>query len=373
MQREIRVTCASGVESEVKKELRALGFTAPKALDGGISLSGSDLDVARLNLFLSCADRVYLQLCSFPAKTFDELFDGVSAFPFGDVLPFNAQILVNGKSKQSALFALSSCQSIVKKAIVTSLSRHYKRKLLPENGEAYRFEFSLVRDECTLYLNTSGDGLHKRGWRDLVWEAPIKETLAAALISFSDFSADSPFCDPFCGSGTIAIEAARKALGIAPGRDRTFDFIKWDFFPRDAYDRALQEAKDGEKPALNPEIFASDVNPKAIDLARRHAQNAGVVGKVRFSVQDATALSLPGSGGTIVTNPPYGERLLDQKEVRALYAAFAGAYRALDDWSLYLITAYRDFEKFFGRADKKRKLYNSGIECCLYSYFHTRP
>ena len=358
----------------MKKELRALGFSSPKAIDGGVTLTGTEDDVARLNVFLSCADRVYLKLTSFHATTFDELFDGVSAFPFGDLLPFNAKIIVNGKSKQSALFALSSCQSIIKKAIVTTLSRRYKRKLLPENGEAYRFEFSLVRDECTLYLNTSGDGLHKRGWRDLVWEAPIKETLASALLSFSDFTPETPFCDPFCGSGTIAIEAARKALGIAPGRDRTFDFVKWDFFPEESYKHALQEAKDNEKVRQNIEIHASDVNKKAIDLARHHAQNAGVADKIRFSVLDATTLTLPLSGGTIVTNPPYGERLLDQKDVRALYAAFAGAYRALDHWSLYLITAYRDFEKAFGiHADKKRKLYNSGIECCLYSYFRTRP
>ena len=247
---EIKITSATGVENAVKKELRALGFPDAKAFDGSISINGTSLDVARLNMFLRCADRVYVKVLSFRAETFDELFDGVSSFRFCDILPFNAKILINGKCKNSKLFAISACQSIIKKARLSSLSRRYSKKVFPESGEAYRFEFLLEKDVFSLYLNTSGEGLHKRGWRDLVGEAPLRETLASALLTYSDFSPDLPFCDPFCGSGTILIEAAQRALNIAPGKSRSFDFTKWDFFDENAYILAKQEALDKERTTM---------------------------------------------------------------------------------------------------------------------------
>lgn len=367
----ITVTAASGVESAVKNELRTLGFPSAKALDGGINVDGTATDVARLNMFLSCADRVYITLCSFKATTFDELFDGVSSFPFGDIIPFNARIIVNGKCRNSRLFAVSSCQSVVKKAILTSLSKKYRKKLFPENGEYYRVEFVISSDEVTVMLNTSGDGLHKRGWRDLVGEAPIKETLACAMLSYSDFSPENPFCDPFCGSGTIVIEAARKALGIAPGKNRGFDYAKWDFFDGNAYKLACEEALDKETPDRKLHFYGFDVNPDAISLASRHAVRAGVRDKIHLQVQDVKDFRCSLKNGCIVTNPPYGERLLTPKEAVAVYRTLGEVWRNLDNWSLFAITCAPDFEKNLGKkCDKNRKLYNSGIECRLYQYFH---
>ena len=367
----ITVTAASGVESAVKNELRTLGFPSAKALDGGINVDGTATDVARLNMFLSCADRVYITLCSFKATTFDELFDGVSSFPFGDIIPFNARIIVNGKCRNSRLFAVSSCQSVIKKAILTSLSKKYRRNLFPENGELYRMEFVISSDEVTVMLNTSGEGLHKRGWRDLVGEAPIKETLACAMLSYSDFSPENPFCDPFCGSGTIVIEAARKALGIAPGKNRGFDYAKWDFFDGNAYKLAYEEALDKEMPDRKLHFYGFDINPDAISLASRHAVRAGVRDKIHLQVQDVKDFRCSLKNGCIVTNPPYGERLLTPKEAAAVYRTLGEVWRKLDNWSLFAITCAPDFEKNLGKkCDKNRKLYNSGIECRLYQYFH---
>lgn len=373
-QYEIRIASAMGVENAVKKELRALGFPDAKAFDGSITVNGTSTDVARLNMFLRCADRVYIKLLSFTSQTFDELFDGVSAFCFGDILPYNAKILVNGKCKNSKLFAISACQSVVKKAILSSLSRRYHKNVFPESGETYRFEFLLEKDVLSLFLNTSGDGLHKRGWRDLVGEAPLRETLASALLSYSDFSPDLPFCDPFCGSGTILIEAAQRALNVAPGKNRSFDFVKWDFFDENAYCLAKQEALDNEVDK-KLRFYGFDVNPKAVSLALRHAERAGVREKVHIQAQDVKDFRCSYPNGCIVTNPPYGERLLTEKEVFSLYGVLSSVYRALDNWSLFAITAFPRFEKAFGRkADKERKLFNSNIECRYYGYYkQTNP
>lgn len=370
MDYEIKITCASGIESCVKKELRSLSFFDTKAVDGGITVKGTENDVARLNMFLGCADRVYIKLLSFNAATFDELFDGVSAFDFGDFLPFNGKFLVNGKCKNSKLFAISSCQSIVKKAIISSISRKYKRNVFPENGENYRFEFTIINDEFSLFLNTSGDGLHKRGWRDLVGEAPLRENLACALLTLSDFSGDDPFCDPFCGSGTIVIEAARRALHIAPGRDRTFDFVKWDFFDDKAYALALQEAKDKETLDKKLRFYGFDIDKNAVSLAQRHARRAGVADKIHLQAQDVKDFRSSYRNGCIVTNPPYGERLLTIAQAGELYATLGNVWKNLDHWSLFAITAAPNFEKKFGLlADKTRKLYNSNVECRFYEYF----
>ena len=368
----ITVTAASGVESVVKKELKSLGFPNAKAIDGGISVEGSLYDVARLNMFLGCADRVYLALGSFSARSFDELYDGVRSLPLSDIIPFNAKIIVNGKCRKSRLFAVGSCQSVVKKAIISSLSDKYRKRIFPENGETYRFEFVISSDVATVYLNTSGDGLHKRGWRDFVGVAPIKETLACAMLELSDFTPENPFCDPFCGSGTIVIEAARKALGIAPGRDRNFDFQKWDFFDEKAYSLALEEARDKEKLGLHLRVSGFDINPDAISLSLRHAKKAGVENAVHFQIQDVKDFRSSKKDGCIVTNPPYGERLLDEKQSRALYSELGKVWRALNNWSLFAITSAAGFEKSLGKkCDKNRKLYNSGLECHYFCYYRT--
>lgn len=367
---EITVTAASGVEGIVKRELKSLGFYDVKAIDGGIGINGASLDVARLNMFLRCADRVYITLGKFHANTFNELFDGVSAINFGDIIPYNAKIIVNGKCKRSKLFAVSDCQSIVKKAILTSMERRYKRKIYPESGETYRIEFVIADDEGKILLNTSGEGLHKRGWRDFVWEAPIKETLACAMLALSDFSADNPFCDPFCGSGTIVIEAARQALGVAAGKNRSFDYQKWDFFDEKAYSLAMQEALDNEKTDKKLHFYASDINPKAIALATRHAVRAGVRDKIHIQQMAVKDFRCSLKNGCIVTNPPYGERLLTPQETEKVYRELGQTWTGLNNWSLFAITSANGFEKAIGKkSDKNRKLYNSGIECKLYEYF----
>lgn len=369
----ITVTAASGVEGIVKNELKKLGFPACRAIDGGITLDGTASDVAKLNMFLRCADRVYITIASFRAETFNELFDGIATLPLWEIFPFNAKILVNGKCRKSKLFAVSDCQSIVKKAVLTALGRKYKRSFFPENGETYRVEFVISSDEATIYLNTSGVGLHKRGWRDLVYEAPIKETLACAMLELSDFSSENPFCDPFCGSGTIIIEAARKALGIAPGLDRSFDYQKWDFFDENAYKTAKEEALDGIKTDNNLHFYGSDINPKAISLAVRHAARAGVKDKIHLQTMDVSDFRCSKKDGCIVTNPPYGERLLSAKEAAAVYSSLGKNWKSLDNWSLFVITSAPNFEKSLGKkCDKNRKLYNSGLECRLYEYFKER-
>lgn len=373
MNYEITVTAASGVESVTKRELVRLGVKEPRALSGAITFPGDDLLVARCNLFLRTADRVYIGAGSFKAETFDQLFDGAAAIEWEAFLPPDAQILVDGKSVKSKLFALSACQSVIKKAILKRLSRAYKRTDFPETGARFMVEFSILKDVVRLYLNTSGAGLHKRGYRDLVGRAPLKETLAASLLLLSDFYHARPFADPFCGSGTLVIEGARIALNIASGINRSFDYRNWDFFDPNAYNLALEEARDTECRSRKLDFIGSDLDPQAIRLARRHAERAGVGGAVRFEIKDVRDFKSDRRDGVIVTNPPYGERLLDVREAQELYRALGTACRRLDHWSVFVLTSAPAFESHFGRkADKNRKLYNSNKECRYYMYYHRK-
>lgn len=364
----IAVTCAFGVESVTKRELRSLGVADPKAFDGCFTFDG-DLDlVAKLNVFLRTGDRVLLVLKEFPALTFDDLFDGVRSIPFSDYLPTDAQIVVNGKSVKSKLFSLSDCQKIIKKAVLTRLSEDKKTSHFPETGDKYEILFSLKNDVATISLNTSGKGLHKRGYRDLVGEAPLRETLAAALVALSPVTAERPFVDPFCGSGTLLIEAALSALGIAPGKNRDFDFLHWSFFDRTIFDWTIEEAISHEKLQKLP--FAGyDLSPDAIKIALRHAERAGIQDYVHLQARDVKDLSSHRSHGCIVTNPPYGERLLTAEETETLYRTFGAVCEKLDHWSINVITSARNFERAFGkRADKNRKLFNSNLECRFFQY-----
>lgn len=369
---DITVTCASGVEKVVKSELKRLGIEDVPALNGALTFKGDPLSVARCNLFLRSADRVYIKITEFPAESFDDLFDGVKSVRWEDFIPEDGFITVDGKCVKSKLFAVSACQSIVKKAIADRLTNVYKTKLY-EDGANYAVEFAIFKDVVTLYLNTSGAGLHKRGYRDMVGIAPIKETLASALLLLSDFYKDNPFADPFCGSGTIAIEAARIALNIAGGMGRRFAFNDWKNFDKKYFDLAFTEAKDKENRGIKLDFFASDIDNKAIKLAKRHAERAGVADKIKFSVCDVKNFKCDLSGGTIVTNPPYGERVYDKEQARACYDSFGKAYKALDNWSAFVITSAKDFEKRFGKkSDRDRKLYNSNRECKYYYYYKER-
>ncbi|MBQ9734613.1 MAG: class I SAM-dependent RNA methyltransferase [Clostridia bacterium] len=368
----ITVTCASGVEKVVKSELKRLGIEDVPALNGALTFKGDPLNVARCNLFLRSADRVYIKIGEFPAESFDDLFDGVKSFRWEDFIPETGKITVDGKCVKSKLFAVSACQSIVKKAIADRLIGVYKTRLY-EDGAEYAVEFSVFKDVVTLYLNTSGAGLHKRGYRDMVGIAPIKETLASALVLLSDFYKDNPFADPFCGSGTIAIEAARIAMNIAGGMGRRFAFNYWDNFDKKYFDLAFTEAKDKEIRNVKLDFFASDIDTKAVKLAKRHAERAGVIDKIKFSVLDVKNFKSNLSGGTIVTNPPYGERVYDKEEARECYKSFGKAFKALDNWSAFVITSAKDFEKSFGKkSDRDRKLYNSNRECKYYYYYKER-
>ncbi len=367
---DILITCASGIEKVTKSELKRLGYDDCPAVNGTLSFRGSFLDVARLNVNLKTADRVYIKIKEFPVDNFETLFDAVSEIRWEDFLPEDACVLVNGKCVKSKLFAISACQSLVKKAIANRLCKRYGVNRLSEDGALYEIYFSIFKDQATIMLNTSGVGLHKRGYCDLVGIAPIKETLASALVLLSDYYKERPFADPFCGSGTIAIEATKIALNIAGGIGRRFAFNDWDNIDNSVYDLAITEARDKEDRRIKPEIFALDIDAKAIKLARRHAERAGLEKYINFEVKDVKYFSSDLKNGTIVTNPPYGERVYDIKEAEACYKSLGGAVKRLDGWSTFVITSAKSFEKHFGKkADRERKLYNSNKECKFFYYY----
>ena len=370
---DITLTCASGVEKVLKSELKRLGLPEAPVINGTCTFSGGMQDVANLNVNLRTADRVYIKLAEFSAESFDELFDGVVSVEFERFIPGDAKITINGKCVKSKLFAVSACQSIIKKAIVKRLSEKFGLYSLPETGAFYEICFSIFKDVVTILLNTSGVGLHKRGYRDLVGIAPIKETLASALILLSDYYYERPFADPFCGSGTLAIEATRIALNIAGGINRRFAFNEWKNFDPLYYSRAFEQAKDNEKRDRKIEVLGSDIDGKAVLLATRHAEKAGVLKHIKFTRRDVSDFYSPSSFGTIVSNPPYGERVYDKKQAEICYKSLGEAYSKLDRWSLFVITSAKNFEKSFGkRADRERKLYNSNKECKFYYYYNNQ-
>lgn len=369
----ITVTCASGIERVLKTELERQGIQSVPAVNGALTFLGGKEEIAKCNLNLRTADRVYIKVAEFVALDFDCLFEGTKNAEWENFIPSDARVIVNGKCVKSQLFAVSACQSIIKKAISDRLGQKYNIKHLPENGADYSVEFSIFKDTVSLYINTSGKGLHKRGYRDLVGIAPIKETLASALVLLSDFYKARPFADLFCGSGTIVIEATKIAMNIAGGKGRTFAFNDWKNFDKTVFERVYEQAVDLERRDIPLEIFASDIDPKAIQLAKRHAQRAGVYDKIQFSVADVKNFKTELKNGTIVTNPPYGERVYDIKEAEACYKSLGRVYRELDGWSAFVITSAKGFEKHFGkRADRERKLYNSNKECKYYYYYGKR-
>lgn len=368
----LSVTSASGIEAVTKRELTSLGYVPGPSVNGRTVFSGNMSDVARCNVNLRTADRVYVQLGSFDAQTFDELFDGIRAIGWEDVIAPHGKITVNAKSAASKLFALSAIQSVAKKAIVERLSQR-GFSALDETGADYRINLNFYRDVCTVSLDTSGAGLHKRGYRMETGEAPIRETLAAAILLGSFWRKDRVLIDPFTGSGTIPIEAALIATDTAPGLKRDFLFDSWPNAPK-----VLAEQKEEATSKINDgvelRISGFDIDGKATKLAVRHAKLAGVDKHIHFQTGDMRNISSRFSHGVMVANPPYGERLMTESEVVALYKDFGKTFASLDEWSLYVITAYGNFERAFGkRADKTRKLYNAQLECRLYQYFGAPP
>lgn len=368
----IEVAVASGIEAVTKRELIRLGYEPSGANYGRITFDGTYTDVLRSNVFLRTANRVRIVLGSFNAETFDELFDGISSMNWQEILPKDAKIIVNAKSKNSKIFALSAMQSISKKAIVNKLTSFYNCKL-NESGAIYDIEVALLNDCVTVTLDTSGEGLHKRGYRTYLGDAPIRETLAAAMIELSVWNPDRPLIDPFCGSGTIPIEAAMIGLGIAPGMNRNFACEQFSNAP-DVRELVQREAEETINRDRVLKISGFDINPDAIKLAIKHRERAGLTDKIHFQVMDMRDVSSKLSHGIIITNPPYGERLMTEAELKVLYADFGKMTQKLDEWCVYSISSYRAFEKYYGkRADKVRKLYNSELECNYYAFLGKAP
>lgn len=366
---EFMIPCLFGLEGLVGDEVRRLGLGDVRVENGHVLCAGSAGDIARLNINLRCGERVLIVLGHFPAPTFEALFQGVKALPLETWIPENGAFPVKGYCLSSLLHSVPDCQKIVKKAAAERLGAKYGKTTLPETGSKYQLQFSIMKDEAVLCLDTSGAGLHKRGWRAVGVAAPLRETLAAAMVTLSRYRGKDPFRDPFCGSGTIAIEAALMALNRAPGLDRSFDAQKWKNIPSKIWTDAAGEAIDKEFTGKY-DILGTDIDPRAIEIARSNAEKAGVDDIVRFEAADAAAFRGEGKYGQVVTNPPYGERLMERAEAEELYRKFGAACRTLPpDWRVLVLSSHTEFERSFGRkADRKRKLYNGMIKCDLFMY-----
>ena len=370
--REFVATCLFGLEKQLGEEIDALGLRRLDTMDGRVTFAGEDADIARTNIGLRCAERVYLKLGAFPARSFTELFDGVRALPWEDFIGTEDAFPVKGHAVRSTLFSVPDCQSIIKKAVVERLFSAHGVTSLPEDGTKYQIEFFLFKDIATLMIDTSGVALHKRGYRPAAGAAPLRETLGAALALTARLRPENLLWDPFCGSGTIVIEGAMILRNRAPGLGRHFAAMDYDFLDHRIWARAEEEARDKERHDVHPEIFASDTDEKVLTYAKENAARAGMEDCIRFFRQDArkTAKPAPDRRGTIICNPPYGERMMELREVEALYRDIGKTFAALTPWQIYILTSHERFESLFGRrADKVRKLYNGMIPCYLYQYF----
>lgn len=363
------VPCLFGLEGLAADELKHMGCENVRSETGRVLFEGDERTLVRANLRLRTGERVYVLLGEFPAPTFDALFEGTKALPWEQFIDYRGQFPVKGSTLDSQLRSIPDCQRIVKKAVAERLGRKYGAERLPETGGLYQIRFALMKDRASLYLDTSGVSLHKRGWRANSNEAPLRETLAAAMVKLSRYKGRELFLDPFCGSGTIAIEAALAALNRAPGLERRFLAQQWLSVPAELWEEEREAARAAEFRG-DYRIFASDIDPKTLELARENARKAGVAEYITFSEADARRLVLPAEPGVLITNPPYGDRLLDAHEAEQLYRALGNRWRTAADWRLYVLSSSLDFEHSFGRrATKRRKLYNGMIQCQLYMYF----
>ncbi len=371
---ELIATATFAMEAVVARELKALGYNDLTVENNQVSFRADEEAIARTNLWLRVADRVKLVMGRFHATSFDSLFEQTKNLPWEAWLPANACFPVQGKSVKSQLFSVSDCQAIVKKAIVERLKQKYRRQWFPEDGPLFPIEVALLKDEATLTIDTSGEALHKRGYRQLVSQAPLRETMAAGLISLSFWQPDRPFLDPFCGSGTLPIEAALIGRNIAPGLRRSFAAEHWPRLPRKLWHRVRQEAEaaiDWERPL---EIMGTDIDGEILKAARQNAKRAGVFADIHLQQMPISQVRSSKRYGVMITNPPYGERLSDKQSVTQLYKELAETIEPLDTWSFYILTAFPQFERVLGRiADRKRKLYNGDLLCYYYQYFGPRP
>lgn len=363
-------TCLFGLEGLLGKEIDSLGFKRVETIDGRVTFEADENACAKANVNLRFAERVYVNLGSFDAVTFDDLFEGTRSLEWEKYVSVSDAFPVSGHSIKSKLFSIPDCQRIIKKSVASRLASKYKLTVLPEDsGINYKIEFFIFKDRATLMIDTSGVALHKRGYRPERVTAPLRETLAAALASFSRPRENVLFCDPFCGSGTIAIEAAMIMKNIAPGIARRFASEDFPAFPASSWSEARETARANIS-ETSFRAYAGDIDPECVRIAKEACKRAGVEDIVTVECADALDLKSGGQRGTIVTNPPYGERLMTVREAEELYRKMGVAFRALEPWQVYVLTPCETFERLYGRrADKIRKLYNGMIPCYFYNFF----
>lgn len=362
-------TCLFGLEKFLGEEIDALGYKRIETMDGRVTFEGDLAAVVRSNLWLRCAERVYIKMGAFKARTFSELFDGTKAIPWERWIGREDAFPVKGHSIKSRLFSIPDCQSIIKKAVAQRLDDTYGLCWFPETRIKYQIEFFLFRDVVTLMIDTSGTALHKRGYRAEAVAAPLRETLAASLVLTSRPRENVLLWDPFCGSGTIAIEAAMIMQNRAPGLNRGFAAEKFENIPREMWEQGRQEALAAIR-KTSFEVYASDIDAEAVKLAQENARKAGVSDIVKCFRANALNIRSEGRRGTVVCNPPYGERLMNEAQVEELYRKMGAHFQSLAPWQIYVLTSCENFERLYGkRADKVRKLYNGMIPCRLYQYF----
>ncbi|WP_273126035.1 THUMP domain-containing class I SAM-dependent RNA methyltransferase [Metabacillus sp. HB246100] len=363
-------TSAMGLEAIVGKEVKDLGYDC-QIENGKVSFEADELAICRSNLWLRTADRIKIKVGEFKARTFDELFENTKALNWGDYLPVNAEFPVIGKSVKSTLASVPDCQAIVKKAVVDKLKKHYNQEgWLSEDGPFFRIEVALLKDVATITIDASGVGLHKRGFRTDQGGAPIKETLAAALVLLTRWNPDRPFVDPFCGSGTIPIEAALIGQNIAPGFNRDFVSEQWDWIGKDKWNLARQEVEDKANYDQPLDIQASDIDHRMVQIAKANADEAGLAESIQFKQMQIKDFTTSKEFGVVVGNPPYGERLGEKREVEQMYKEMGKVFSSLDTWSVYMLTSHEGFEELYGKpATKKRKLFNGFIKTDFYQYW----
>lgn len=373
---ELIAPCHFGLEAVLKKEILDLGYEISLVEDGRVTFIGDDEAICRANVFLRTAERVLLKAGSFKAETFEELFQGTRNIPWEDFIPEDGKFWVTKASSiKSKLFSPSDIQSIMKKAMVERLKNRYGVTWFPENGASYPLRVFLYKDMVTVGIDTSGESLHKRGYRTLTSKAPITETLAAALILLTPWNRERILVDPFCGSGTFPIEAAMMAANIAPGMNRSFLAEEWrNVIKRKCWYEAMDEAGDLVEEDVQVDIQGYDVDGDIVKAARSNAQSAGVDHMIHFQRRPVSAMSHPKKYGFIISNPPYGERIEEKENLPALYREIGERFAALDSWSMYLITSYEDAQKYIGRkADKNRKIYNGMLKTYFYQFMGPRP
>ncbi len=370
MKLDLVATCMFGLERLVGQELDALGAKRTETMDGRVYFTGDERTLVRANLRLRCAERVLILLGRFPATSFEELFEGTKALPWEQWIGKEDAFPVIGHAIKSKLFSVPDCQKIIKKAIVSRLSAKYGLKWFPETGATYRVEFFLFKDVAALMIDSSGTALHKRGYRPEAGAAPLRETLAAGLVLSSHPREDTLIWDPMCGSGTIAIEGAMIHAGIAPGLSRGFAAEAFPLIPQAVWKEERNAAKSEVKQDLGETVWASDIDPEVLAVAKENAARAGVKGQIRFFSADARTIQKPDRRGSIICNPPYGERLMTPVEAEELYRAMGKVFARFDPWQIYIITSHPTFEKAYGRrADKILRQYNGMIPCFLYEFF----